>query len=74
MRVPHHARGSSEENSGAGRRARMYDRRHEFVRHSAAEYVRGDIYTQSIESFWSLLKRGVIGTYHHASENCLPLS
>jgi hypothetical protein len=30
--------------------------------------VRGNVYTNSIESFWSLLERGVIGTYHKVSK------
>jgi transposase-like protein len=51
----------------------VYNREHQFVRHTAGEYVRGNIHTQSIESFWSLLKRGVIGTYHHVSKKYLPL-
>ena len=51
----------------------VYNREHQFVRHIAGEYVRGNIHTQSIESFWSLLKRGVIGTYHHVSKKYLPL-
>jgi transposase-like protein len=51
----------------------VYDREHEWVTHGAGEYVRGDIHTQTIESFWSLLKRGVIGTYHHVSKKYLPL-
>lgn len=34
---------------------------HESVNHSKDEYVRGRVHTQSIESFWSLLKRGIIG-------------
>ena len=37
------------------------------------EYVRGAIHTNSIESFWSLLKRGVVGTYHSVSRKYLPL-
>jgi transposase-like protein len=49
------------------------NREHQFVRHSAGEYVRGNMHTQTIESFWSLLKRGVIGTYHHISKKYLPL-
>ncbi len=36
---------------------------HFVVRHSSGEYVRGIIHTNTIESFWSLLKRGIVGTY-----------
>ena len=39
--------------------------RHEAVKHSVGEYVRGMAHTNGIESFWSLLKRGYYGTYHH---------
>jgi transposase-like protein len=46
---------------------------HKTVVHSAGEYVRGEVHTQNIESFWSLIKRGVIGTYHHVSKDYLPL-
>jgi len=35
---------------------------HEFVNH-AEEYVRGNVHTNGIENFWSLLKRGLKGTY-----------
>jgi len=34
------------------------DRRHETVDHKAGEYVRGEVHTNNIESFWALLKRG----------------
>ena len=37
---------------------------HESVKHSAKEYVRGMVHTNGIESFWSMLKRAYIGTYH----------
>jgi len=38
---------------------------HDVIDHSL-EYVRdGDIHTQSIENYWSLVKRGIIGTWHH---------
>jgi transposase-like protein len=47
--------------------------RHRTVNHSRAEYVRGQVHTQSIESFWSLLKRGIIGNYHKVSKKYLPL-
>ena len=28
-------------------------------------YVVGDVYTQNIENYWSILKRGLVGTFHH---------
>lgn len=37
------------------------------MRHSIAEYVRGRVHTNGIESFWSLLKRAHNGTYHKLS-------
>ena len=43
------------------------DTRHETVNHSAKEYVRGDIHTNSVENIWSLLKRSIIGSYHKVS-------
>jgi transposase-like protein len=46
---------------------------HEAVRHIAGEYVRGQVHTQYIDSFWSLLKRGILGTYHNVSKKYLPL-
>src|SRR5581483_3511852 len=36
---------------------------HEAVEHDASEYVRGDIHTNGIENFWSLVKRALHGTY-----------
>lgn len=46
---------------------------HESVDHRAGEYVRGVVHTQNLDSFWSLLKRGVIGTFHNVSKQYLPL-
>ena len=46
---------------------------HAFVRHTAGEYVIGSVHTQTIDSFWSLLKRGVMGTFHKVSKKYLPL-
>ena len=45
----------------------MRDYDHEAVTHSAGEYVRGMARTNGIESFWALLKRGIVGTYHQMS-------
>jgi transposase-like protein len=56
-------------------RAYNYVRRglpHESINHSQDEWVRGEVHTNSIESFWSLLKRGIIGTYHNVSKTYLP--
>ena len=40
---------------------------HESVRHSLSEYVKGDVHTNGIESFWSMLKRAHKGTFHKLS-------
>jgi transposase-like protein len=40
---------------------------HQTVNHAAEEYVRGEAYTNTIESFFAIFKRGVMGTYHHIS-------
>lgn len=40
---------------------------HATVNHSAGEYARGPVSTNSIESVWAVLKRGLHGVYHHAS-------
>jgi transposase-like protein len=41
------------------------------VMHSAKEYVRGDVHTNTIEGYFSILKRGIMGTYHHVSQQHL---
>ncbi len=45
--------------------------RHEAINHGAGEYVRDGVTTNSIESVWAVLKRGLHGVYHHASEKHL---
>ncbi|MBP0904722.1 IS1595 family transposase [Mariniflexile gromovii] len=50
---------------------RVYD--HKAVAHGRGEYVRGRISTNSIESFWALLKRGIYGIYHFTSKKHLQL-
>jgi transposase-like protein len=40
---------------------------HATVDHKAGEYVRGDVSTNGVESVFAVLKRGLIGVYHHAS-------
>jgi len=46
---------------------------HETVDHARGEYVVGAIHTQTIEGFWSLIKRGMVGTFHKISRKYLPL-
>ena len=41
---------------------------HEAVRHSAKQFVSGEAHTNGIESHWAMLKRGIVGTYHHVSQ------
>jgi transposase-like protein len=41
---------------------------HGVVNHSAGEYARGDVTTNSAESSFALLKRGLVGTFHHVGE------
>ena len=44
---------------------------HESVKHSAGEYVRGDVHTNSVEGFFSIFKRGMTGVYQHCAEKHL---
>ena len=44
---------------------RDYD--HETVLHTRGEYVRGEVHTNSMESFWAMIKRGYMGVYHKIS-------
>jgi len=45
--------------------------KHSTVKHSKHEYVKGDVHTNTVESFFALLKRGVHGTFHHVSRQHL---
>jgi transposase-like protein len=49
---------------------REYDR-HESANHSAKEYVRGDVTTNTVEGYFSIFKRGMIGVYQHCSDKHL---
>jgi transposase-like protein len=44
---------------------------HDYVTHSLDEYVRGDVHTQVVENYFSILKRGLTGVYQHCSKQHL---
>ena len=44
---------------------------HDTITHSRGHYVRGEVTTNTIEGYFSLLKRGLNGTYHHVSKHHL---
>ncbi len=51
----------------------MEEYAHAAVSHQKGEYVRGDVHTNSIESFWAVLKRGYCAVYHFMSPKHLGL-
>ncbi len=46
---------------------------HETVNHLRKQYVVGAVHTNTIEGFWSIFKRGVVGTFHKMSAKYMPL-
>jgi ISXO2-like transposase domain len=50
-----------------------YGYKHGVVDHGAREYVVGAIHTNTIEGFWSLFKRGIVGSFHKVSAKYMPL-
>jgi hypothetical protein len=44
---------------------------HGFTKHAKREYVRGTVHSNTVESSFSLLKRGLVGTFHHVGEQHL---
>lgn len=61
-----HADTSVMSDDGGSRVAAEFAR-HQSVNHSIGEYVRGDAHTNTIEGYFSILKRGITGVYHHVS-------
>jgi len=49
-----------------------FGKRHKTIRHLNRSYVRGIVHTNTVESAFSLLKRGIIGTWHQVSAKHLP--
>jgi transposase-like protein len=46
---------------------------HGTVNHSAGQYISGSVHTATIDGFWSLLKRGIMSSFHKVSAKYLPL-
>jgi transposase-like protein len=66
------ARLITDESAAYTKIGRRFAGGHESVKHSLGEYVRGDVTTNTVEGVFSLLKRGVMGTFHSVSRKHLP--
>jgi transposase-like protein len=60
----------TDEGGASKKLGRLFDK-HDSVNHSLGEYVRGDVHTNTIEGYFSILKRGINGVYHHVSQQHL---
>ena len=68
----HLDRGSRLVTDGARHyRHAMMSKSHESVDHNKGEYVRGDVHTNNLEGFFSILKRGLVGIYQHVDKKHL---
>jgi transposase-like protein len=65
------ARLVTDEASHYIRAGKAFEGGHVWVRHRAEEYVRGDVYTNTIEGYFSIFKRGMKGVYQHCSKKHL---
>jgi hypothetical protein len=61
----------TDDFGGYRRLRRRY--RHGVIDHSTGQHVVGAVHTNTIEGFWSLVKRGIVGSYHKVSRKYLPL-
>jgi transposase-like protein len=59
----------TDDHSGYNKVGKLYNRR--IVDHSKKQYVNGDAHTNTLEGYWSILKRGIIGIYHKMTEKHL---
>jgi transposase-like protein len=59
------------DESGLYKLAPWYFAKHETVKHSAYEYARGDVTTNTVEGYFSIFKRGMKGVYQHCKEKHL---
>lgn len=68
---PPHTRLMTDESWAYTTIGRKFGGGHDTVNHGRREYARGDVTTNTVEGFFSLLKRGLYGTYHSVSEQHL---
>ena len=61
----------TDEHKGYAGIGEEYEGGHHTVKHSAGEYVRGNVSTNSVEGYFSILKRGLNGIYHSVSKKHL---
>lgn len=47
--------------------------KHSFIKHGQGQYANGIVYTNTMENFWALLKRGIFGQYHHLTDKHLQM-
>ena len=59
------------DEGGAMKKAASQFDLHDSINHSAGEYVRGNVHTNTIEGYFSIMKRGINGVYHHVSQQHL---
>jgi transposase-like protein len=62
---------STDDHKGYSHLGNMFP--HGMVHHAMGEYVHGAVHTNTIEGFWSMVKRGIMGTFHKVSKEYLPL-
>ncbi len=62
---------STDDNSGYRFLSENFN--HDVVHHGSGEYVCGAVHTNTIDSFWSMMKRGIVGTFHKVSKKYLQL-
>jgi transposase-like protein len=67
--VPEGSKIYTDEFRGYNSLKKKYD--HGTVNHGLSVYVAGDVHTNTIENFWSILKRGLYGIYHQVSDKHL---
>ncbi len=53
--------------------AGLSDYPHQSIKHSVRQYVVGAVHTDTIEGFWSIFKRGIVGSFHKVSAKYMPL-